>query len=45
MSAPDASTEPVPAGWPKVILAWVCVALPLAWGVWNTLKKAAQLFE
>ena len=29
---------------PALIGAWLLVALPLAWGVWNTLVKAAQLF-
>lgn len=28
-----------------VTLAWLCVGLPLAWGVWTTLKKAAVLFH
>jgi hypothetical protein len=28
-----------------VILAWLPVALPLAWGIWQTVKKAAVLFR
>jgi hypothetical protein len=28
-----------------VILAWLAVGLPLAWGVWITLEKALVLFE
>jgi hypothetical protein len=27
-----------------VVLAWVVVGVPLAWGVFQTLKKAAALF-
>jgi hypothetical protein len=28
-----------------VVLAWALVGLPLAWGVWQTLLKAAVLFK
>jgi hypothetical protein len=28
-----------------VVLAWVLVGVPLLWGVWNTLLKAAALFR
>jgi hypothetical protein len=28
----------------KVIAAWVVVAIPLGWGIFETLKKAAALF-
>jgi hypothetical protein len=31
--------------WAAVALAWVLVAVPLLWGVWNTLLKAAALFK
>ena len=35
-----------PAGqWGLVALAWVLVGVPLLWGVWNTLLKAAALFR
>jgi len=30
-------------GWP-VLAAWVAVGIPIAWGVWVTLQKAAILF-
>lgn len=30
--------------WP-VVLAWLAVLIPLLWGVWQTLKKAAVLFR
>jgi hypothetical protein len=32
-------------GWVRVALAWTLVAVPLLWGVWNTLLKAAALFK
>jgi hypothetical protein len=32
-------------GWLLVAAAWTAVALPMLWGVWMTLKKAAQLFR
>ena len=34
-----------PAGIVTVLLAWLPVALPLLWGVWQTIKKAAVLFR
>lgn len=30
---------------PAALLAWACVGLPLAWGVWITLGKALVLFR
>jgi hypothetical protein len=29
----------------KVALAWLAVGIPLAWGFWMTLQKAAVLFK
>jgi hypothetical protein len=34
-----------PGQWGLVALAWVLVGVPLVWGVWNTLLKAAALFR
>jgi hypothetical protein len=31
--------------WVPVVLAWFLVAVPLLWGVWQTIKKAAVLFR
>jgi hypothetical protein len=31
--------------WGMVVFAWVVVTVPLLWGVWNTLRKAAALFQ
>jgi hypothetical protein len=28
-----------------VVLAWLPVTIPLLWGVWQTIKKAAVLFR
>jgi len=39
------SAEPLSANWLWVILAWCVVAIPLLWGVWQTVKKAAVLFR
>ena len=30
---------------PAALLAWACVGIPLAWGVWITLSKALVLFR
>jgi hypothetical protein len=29
----------------SVVLAWAAVSIPLAWGVYETMKKAALLFR
>lgn len=31
--------------WGLVALAWALVGVPLLWGVWDTLLKAAKLFR
>jgi hypothetical protein len=31
--------------WAMVAVAWLLVGVPLLWGVWNTLVKAAALFH
>jgi hypothetical protein len=28
-----------------VVLAWLPVTIPLLWGIWQTVKKAAVLFR
>ena len=43
--------QPVPenearaTNWVTVVLAWLPVTLPLLWGIWQTIKKAAVLFR
>jgi hypothetical protein len=32
-----------PSGWAIVALAWVLVAAPLSWGVYNTISLALQM--
>jgi hypothetical protein len=39
------SADERPRQWRLVALAWVLVGVPLVWGVWNTLLKAAALFR
>jgi hypothetical protein len=31
--------------WVLVAIAWTLVGVPLAWGIWKTLQKAAVLFQ
>jgi hypothetical protein len=31
--------------WLLAALAWLAVGVPLLWGIWTTLKKAAVLFR
>ena len=41
-------TEPADAGrgsWVLAALAWLAVGVPLLWGIWTTLEKAAVLFR
>lgn len=45
MSDVERSPGERPGHWGVVVLAWVLVGAPLLWGVWNTLRKAAALFE
>jgi len=41
----DTSREPAGSSWVIVVLAWLPVTLPLLWGIWQTVKKAAVLFR
>ena len=29
----------------QLLLAWLVVSVPLLWGIWQTIKKAALLFR
>jgi len=40
-----ASEESAGSSWAMVVLAWLPVTLPLLWGIWQTVKKAAVLFR
>jgi hypothetical protein len=39
------SFKPSPSSWVLVVLAWCVVSIPLLWGIWQTIKKAAVLFR
>jgi hypothetical protein len=41
----ETSLEPASSSWAWVILAWFLVSIPLLWGIWQTVKKAAVLFR
>lgn len=48
MTEPKGETravQPMAASWVAVVLAWIAVGVPMLWGVWMTLKKAAVLFR
>ena len=45
MADVDHTEETHPGGWPVVIAAWLLVGVPLLWGIWTTLQKAAALFQ
>jgi hypothetical protein len=46
---PVPDTEAAPSSrasqWALVVLAWLPVTIPLLWGIWQTVKKAAVLFK
>jgi hypothetical protein len=41
----ETSLELSSSNWLLVILAWALVSIPLLWGIWQTVKKAAVLFR
>ena len=43
--SPDAPTEEAPSSAAAVALRWLIVGLPLAWGIFETLKKSLALFH
>ncbi len=45
MSHEEMQTTPSAGSWLMVGVAWVMVGVPLLWGIWTTLKKAAVLFR
>jgi hypothetical protein len=45
MSQHEPASGPGQGGWAVVAFAWILVGVPLLWGVWNTLVKAAALFK
>jgi hypothetical protein len=45
MASNDESVSTSPGSWIPVGIAWLLVSVPLLWGVWTTLVKAAVLFR
>jgi hypothetical protein len=45
VSTEASGLKPVTGRWGAVIAAWLLVSIPLLWGVWQTIKKAAALFR
>jgi hypothetical protein len=45
MTADPGGPRPSAATWLLVGIAWLAVSVPLLWGIWTTLKKAAVLFR
>ena len=45
MASDDGSAAPSTGSWFLVGMAWLMVGVPLLWGVWTTLVKAAVLFR
>ena len=43
--APEEQSAPATTPLGLVLLAWLVVSVPLAWGVVQTLEKAAALFR
>jgi hypothetical protein len=45
MSGQTVKSEPTAADVARLVGAWLFVGVPLAWGIYATLQKAAQLFR
>jgi hypothetical protein len=45
VSQQERESEAGATNWLMVVLAWLPVTLPLLWGIWQTVKKAAVLFR
>lgn len=42
---PAVEWNPNPRSWVRVAIAWTLVAIPLAWGIYRTIKMAIVLFR
>ncbi|HLQ22647.1 MAG TPA: hypothetical protein VK132_05555 [Gemmatimonadales bacterium] len=42
---PVNDAEPGPGSWVLVAIAWTLVGIPLAWGIYRTLRTALALFR
>jgi hypothetical protein len=45
MATDDRPASPSSGSWLLVGVAWLLVSVPLLWGIWTTLAKAAVLFR
>jgi hypothetical protein len=45
MPTDDSPEAPSSGSWLLVAVAWLLVSVPLLWGIWTTLAKAAVLFR
>jgi hypothetical protein len=45
MTANSDMGNPRKSSWLIVAAAWAAVGIPLLWGVWTTIQKAAPLFR
>jgi hypothetical protein len=45
MAVEPGSEEARSGQWGLVVVAWLLVGVPLLWGIWTTLQKAAALFR
>jgi len=41
----DTNSKPSRASWVMVALAWVLVGIPIAWGLYQTVRSAVALFR
>jgi hypothetical protein len=44
MSAPVHPIKPSASSWLLVAVAWTLVGIPLAWGIYRTLRTAVKIF-
>lgn len=45
MASDDPGGTPSAGSWLMVAVVWLLVSVPLLWGIWTTLAKAAVLFR
>jgi hypothetical protein len=45
MNEDRGETRPAPASWLAVAIAWILVGIPMLWGIYMTIRKAAPLFQ
>lgn len=45
MDAPEESTHTGPGSVLALMAAWLAVGIPMLWGIWTTIRKAALLFR